>query len=121
MHPCLIKWSNSPTTCQAELDLSAVSARCDPAGMSSRWAFKKPEIQRVLNQDGPAGRRAIGPDQGRIPVTARIVWSIEGEQYLEADATRWTKTQVFVRSSAISARLAGTEGVWINACDVVRR
>jgi len=89
--------------------------------MSSQWTFEKPEIQRVLNQDAPPGRRAIGPDQGRIPVTARIVWSIEGEQYVDADATRWTKTQVFVRSSGISARLAGTEGVWINAADVVRR
>jgi hypothetical protein len=89
--------------------------------MSSQWAFKKPPIQRVLNQDAPPGRRAIGPDQGRIPVTARIVWSIEGETYVDATATRWTKTQVFVRASDISVRLAGTEGVWIPAADVTRR
>lgn len=89
--------------------------------VSSQWAFAKPPIQQVLNRDAPPGRRALGPDQGRIPVTARIVWSIEGEQFLEANATRWTKTQVFVRSSDISVRLAGTEGVWIPAADVTRR
>lgn len=88
--------------------------------MSSNWTPEPVRIQRVLNVDAPPTRALqLMPDKGRIPVRARLVWSVDGEEWVDALATRWTRTQVFVEPG--DRRLAGAIGVWISAADVKRR
>lgn len=88
--------------------------------MSHNWTPEPVRIQQVLNQDAPPTRALqLMPDKGRIPVRGRLVWDTDGEEWVDAYATRWTRTQVFVQPG--DARLAGAIGVWISARDVERR
>lgn len=88
--------------------------------MSSNWTPDPVNIQSVLNLGAPSTRALqLMPDKGRIPVRARIVWADDGEEWIDALATRWTRTQVFVELN--DRRLGGAIGVWIAATDVQRR
>lgn len=87
--------------------------------MSSNWTPEPVNIQRVLNLSAPSTRALqLMPDKGRFPVRARIVWAEDGEEWIEARATRWTRLHVFVEWR--DRRLAGAIGVWLVAADVVR-
>ncbi|MEO6470386.1 MAG: hypothetical protein ABIR57_01055 [Aeromicrobium sp.] len=57
-------------------------------------------------------------DQPPIDVTVRVALEQEGEQYLEAIASRWNKSHVYVTSA--DARIP-REGIWVLARDVRRR
>lgn len=53
-----------------------------------------------------------------IPVTVRIVWARDGEEYLQGQATRWDAEHVYVR---ISDDRCQSNGVWLKPIDVYRR
>jgi hypothetical protein len=74
--------------------------------------------QHVLNQSWPPGSRRIRDQPQRIPVWVRMVWAIDGEQWMHGHASRWTPRHVFVELG--DARLA-TLGVWVRPGEVRRR
>jgi hypothetical protein len=48
----------------------------------------------------------------------RVVWAVDGEQWMQGRASRWTTRHVFVELA--DARLA-TLGVWVTPAEVRRR
>jgi hypothetical protein len=74
--------------------------------------------QHVLNESWPRGSRSIPDQPQRIPVWVRVVWSVDGEQWMHGHASRWTTWHVFVELA--DARLA-TLGVWVTPAEVRRR
>jgi hypothetical protein len=53
-----------------------------------------------------------------VPVTARIVWEDDGEEYIETEAAGWSGQLVYVRVPDRRCRLTS---VWLPAADVKRR
>ncbi len=80
--------------------------------MAPWWAGR----QRILNARGvpPRFTRGAAP----IPVTARVCWSDDGEERLQATATAWTVPLVLVE---IADPRSAFRGVWLPAGDVRRR
>jgi hypothetical protein len=86
--------------------------------------FDWKKIQKILNQswplhdrNGKAHARGI-PDRPSILVRARIVWELDGEEWIDARATRWTRTHVHVEFADPRAQI---NGAWLRADDVKRR
>jgi hypothetical protein len=52
-------------------------------------------------------------------VIARVVWEKDGEERIECDAIRWTRTHVLVDLGR--ARRCSTIGAWLLPQDVKRR
>ena len=77
--------------------------------------------QRIVNQSWPLHDRqghghARGiPDHPSIPVRARIVWGVDGEEWIDCRADRWTLTHVHVEFSDPRAQV---DGVWLRVTDV---
>lgn len=87
-----------------------------------RWK-PRADPQTVLNLSWPlrdkTGNHARGiNDQPPIDVTVRVELDEDGEQYLEATASRWNKSHVYVTSA--DPRIP-REGIWLLARDVKRR
>jgi hypothetical protein len=74
--------------------------------------------QHILNESWPRGSRSIPDQPQRIPVWVRVVWAVDGEQWMQGHASRWTTRHVFVELA--DARLA-TLGVWVTPAEVRRR
>lgn len=76
--------------------------------------------QNVTNESWPPGTtaRTLRDADHAIKVIARIVFEVDGEQYLAARATRWTRQHVCV---AISDPRLQVSFVWLNPADVRRR
>jgi hypothetical protein len=53
-----------------------------------------------------------------MPVTARIVWADDGEEWFETEAAGWTGRHVYVRMPDRRYRFTS---VWLDASDVKRR
>jgi hypothetical protein len=53
-----------------------------------------------------------------VPITARIVWADDGEEYIETEAIGWSGQNVYVRLPNRRYRLTS---VWLDAADVTRR
>jgi hypothetical protein len=53
-----------------------------------------------------------------VPITARIVWADDGEEFIETVAAGWSGQNVYVRLPDPRYRLTS---VWLNAADVRRR
>jgi hypothetical protein len=53
-----------------------------------------------------------------VPITARIVWELDGEEHIETEAAGWSGQLVYVRMPDRRYRLTS---VWLNASDVQRR
>jgi hypothetical protein len=75
------------------------------------------EIEHCLNESWPRDA-ATTPDRKPIPVTARVVWSITGEEWQEGNVTRWSGRCLFVQLERNRNR---TAGVWLDVDDVKRR
>lgn len=73
--------------------------------------------QDILNASWPPNPHGV-KNQTPIDVTVRIAWEHDGEEHIEAKATRWTGRHVFVEFK--DPRLA-IIGAWVDAGDVVRR
>jgi hypothetical protein len=72
--------------------------------------------QRILNDTGARmPEHTLDPP---VPVTARIVWEDDGEEYIETVAAGWSGQLVYVRMPDRRWRLTS---VWLNAADVTRR
>ena len=79
--------------------------------------------QTVINQHWPLhdrqGAHARGiPDRTPIPVRVRLEWERDGEQWLDGQATRWTRDSVYVQLDDPRLRV---NGVWVRPGDVRRR
>jgi hypothetical protein len=53
-----------------------------------------------------------------VPITARILWDRDGEEWIETVALGWTGREVYLRMSDPRYRL---RAVWLDASDVRRR
>ena len=85
------------------------------------WSGTQPTggRQRLLNESWPPQSATIRNADEPIPVTARLVWADDGEEWVESRAMRWRGRHVFV---ALHDRRNGyVQGVWIDASDVRRR
>jgi hypothetical protein len=74
--------------------------------------------QHILNESWPNGSRWIPDQPKRIAVWVRVVWALDGEQWMQGHASRWTARHVFVELG--DARLA-TLGIWVTPAEVHRR
>jgi hypothetical protein len=70
----------------------------------------------VLNMHWPR-KPASFKDHDPIPVTVRVVWAQDGEEYLPGEAVRWDADHVYVR---IDDARCGGNGVWVKPADVYR-
>lgn len=71
--------------------------------------------QKIMNTHWPARPADIKHHSPGLPVTARIVWAEDAEQYVEAKATRWDSGHIYVEFR--DPRL-DTAGVWLKPHDV---
>jgi hypothetical protein len=53
-----------------------------------------------------------------VPITARIVWELDGEEHIETEAAGWSGQLVYIRLSDPRYRFTA---VWLDAADVTRR
>lgn len=69
--------------------------------------------QRILNDTGAREpEHTLDPP---VPVTARIVWEDDGEEYIDTEAAGWGGQLVYVRMPDRRYRLTS---VWLDAVDV---
>lgn len=85
----------------------------DAYGMSDG----QPKPQAVLNESWPDQPRGLSRREP-IDVQVRIVWAVDGEQWIDGRAVRWTGRHVYVE---FDDRRIRTTGVWVAPADVVRR
>jgi hypothetical protein len=52
--------------------------------------------QNILNESFPPNARDILDQRNPIPVSVRVVWERDGEEWIDGTATRWTDRVVFV-------------------------
>jgi hypothetical protein len=72
--------------------------------------------QRILNDTGAREpEHTLDPP---VPVTARIVWEHDGEEYIDTAAAGWSGQLVYVRVPDRRYRLTS---VWLDTADVRRR
>ncbi|GAB3838190.1 hypothetical protein [Kribbella italica] len=76
------------------------------APMHNKW-------QTALNESWPPNARDI-PEQAGRPVRARVVWSVDGEEWIDGRATKWVPGHVFV---AIGDRRCNPVGFWLPGAD----
>lgn len=87
--------------------------RYGAAGAPADWQY-----QKVSNTEWPpTGVARLLEERSPVPVTARIVWEADAEEWVVGSATRWLRPVVFVQLS--DHRLSGA-GVWLPAADVRR-
>jgi hypothetical protein len=72
--------------------------------------------QKILNDTG--ARKPEHTFHQPVPITARIVWADDGEEYIETEAIGWSGQNVYVRLPNRRYRLTS---VWLDAADVTRR
>jgi hypothetical protein len=72
--------------------------------------------QKILNDTG--ARVPEHTFSQPVPITARIVWEQDGEEFIETVAAGWTGQNVYVRLPDRRYRLTS---VWLDAADVKRR
>jgi hypothetical protein len=53
-----------------------------------------------------------------VPVVARVVWAVDGEEHIATEAVGWTGQAVFVRLADPRCR---TNAIWLDGADVERR
>jgi hypothetical protein len=76
--------------------------------------------QTVLNAcwpDDPASFR----DHPGIPVTVRIQWGRDGEEWRDGIAKRWDAEHVWVEVDDYPRHRLSSRGVWVRPADVRRR
>jgi hypothetical protein len=72
--------------------------------------------QKILNDTG--ARQPEHRLDPPVPITARIVWEDDGEEFIETVAAGWSGQNVYVRLPDRRYRLTS---VWLDAMDVRRR
>jgi hypothetical protein len=84
-----------------------------------RWGPES-EWQRARNErfPPPAIARRLRDQSKPIPVTARVVWERDGEEWIDGTAIRWDQRHVLVR---LDDRRCSTIGFWLAPEDVRRR
>jgi hypothetical protein len=53
-----------------------------------------------------------------VPIVARIVWAVDGEEHVDTVALGWTGQAVYVR---LVDRRCQTNAIWLDGADVKRR
>lgn len=74
--------------------------------------------QQVLNSRPIPPHHLQRKNRHHIPITARIVWSVDGEELIECEAADWVGRDVLVWGLGTRCR---TRGVWVDVDDVERR
>jgi hypothetical protein len=72
--------------------------------------------QAILNDTG--ARQPEHTFRQPVPITARVVWADDGEEYIETEALGWSNGEVYVRLPDRRYRLTS---VWLDVADVKRR
>lgn len=91
------------------------SRRDDPS-------WKHPATRR--RQDVLNGTGAREPDHEcwpPIPITVRVVWSVDGEQWIKTMALGWTGRAAPLVYVEMLDRRCRTRAIWLRAEDVKRR
>lgn len=99
-----------------------MSARGDMLGGVYRpvvsWHEAAERYQRVLNALPIPARREQREAAVWIPIRARVVWELDGQDIFETDALGWTRHAVHVR---LEDRRLRVKAVWLSPADVQRR
>jgi hypothetical protein len=75
--------------------------------------------QKILNDTGArAPEHTFHHLPPTVPITARILWADDGEEYIDTVALGWTGQDVYVR---MTDRRYQLRAVWLDAGDVTRR
>lgn len=75
-------------------------------------------LQRLLNAHEVPRRYIEAPFPGPIPIRARLVWEVDGEEWADGRAMAWTSRLVLVELQ-MEQRLQ-VHGAWLEASDVAR-
>ncbi|MBA2478405.1 MAG: hypothetical protein H0V38_07325 [Sporichthyaceae bacterium] len=78
------------------------------------WRF----WQEITNGQPVPEQSLVTTPETPIPVTARIVWAVDGEERLDGWAIRWTRDQVLVE---LRDQRCATVGAWLAPADLKRR
>jgi hypothetical protein len=76
--------------------------------------------QTVLNEVWPENPMAFSDHPG-IPVTVRIRWGRDGEEWRDGTAKRWDAEHVYVEVDDYPKHRLMDHGVWVRPADVRRR
>lgn len=84
-------------------------------GVTSRLA----RLQKIENESWPAEARHLGDfdPQYHLSVLVRLVFDVDGEDFLHGYATRWTRTHAYIK---VDDPRVQNRAVWVKAEDVRR-
>jgi hypothetical protein len=89
----------------------------DDGCVDRRWQPSKPwDAQPITN-----GLAATVPEHTLsppVPIVARVVWAVDGEEHVDTVALGWTGQAVYVRLADARCR---TNAIWLDGADVRRR
>lgn len=88
----------------------------DQEGLS--WDSRAHEVQRIINAHEIPPMRL--QRSGWLHCRARVVYELDGEEWIDTVAYAWTSRLVLVQRPRHDHRWARI-GVWLDASDVVRR
>ncbi|PWD49955.1 hypothetical protein C8046_03935 [Serinibacter arcticus] len=87
------------------------------------WEIPRNDVvtQTIVNAVSEPGRFPLdwvdAPESGPIPVTVRLLWAIDGEEWVTARARAWTRSLVLVELRDPRWRVGAA---WLPARDVRR-
>ena len=82
-----------------------------------RWQPSTPwDAQPITNGLGArVPEHTLSPP---VPIVARVVWAVDGEEHIDTVALGWTGQAVYVRLPDPRCR---TNSIWLDGADVKRR
>jgi hypothetical protein len=85
--------------------------------MGRRWQPEKPwDAQPISNDVGArVPEHTLSPP---VPIVARVVWAVDGEEHTDTVALGWTGQAVY---ACIADARCRTNAIWLDGADVRRR
>jgi hypothetical protein len=81
-----------------------------------RWRPSKPwDSEPITNGLGAGCRSTRCPP---VPIVARVVWALDGEEHIDTAALGWTGQAAYVPLADPRCR---TNAIWLDGADVKRR
>ena len=85
--------------------------------MERRWQPSTPwDAQQITN--GLGAREPEHTLSPPVPIVARVVWAVDGEEHVNTVALGWTGQAVYVRLADPRCR---SNAIWLDGADVKRR
>jgi hypothetical protein len=99
------------------LGAQPVSPPTDDGCIEHRWQPSKPwDAQPISNRlAARVPQHTLSPP---MPIVARVVWEVDGEEHVDTVVLGWTGQAVYVRLADPRCR---TNAIWLDGCDVKRR